>query len=362
MSCRDSFRWGRNTAFWCIGLCCALVLAACRVDVDIPQAVSPENGPVVSNSDEPDVALADGELPVLGPIPGSSHWHAAYVVRVCGDVLEPFDSAADPLGIHSHDDGMIHVHPFFVEAGYEDARLTLFLDAMGAELSEGSLTLPGGGTWRDGDDCEGVPGRVFVDKWAGPGSSEFPDRIFENFDDIRFGADRELYQIAFAPADSPPVVPPTESRFAELSAPPPSANVWIDIAPDADPGSVRIWPVDTVSPLPCDPDEIESRVVSGTPSCYLPADQQFTAIEAVVSARAVDFNRRPAVELIITPQMRTFVEGQLATTDALTIAIEIDGSVATVARFEALPLSPNRVVLSGGFDTKGAQLLAALLS
>ena len=180
-------------------LLAALIASSCRVAVeDFDVAAIAPGG---SHS-----ALVASTLPAVGPVPTSSHWHAAYVVRVCDDVLPPFESDSDPLGIHSHGDGLMHVHPFFEESGYENARMSLFADAMGFEVSDGELTLPGGGTWRDGDLCNGVPGRVFVDRWASPDSQSQAERLFQGLDEIRYQADGELYQIAFAPVDSFPVV------------------------------------------------------------------------------------------------------------------------------------------------------------
>jgi len=51
------------------------------------------------------------------PIANQDHWHAAYGVYICDKFIDSFQhgadpNAADPLGIHSHGDGVIHIHPF----------------------------------------------------------------------------------------------------------------------------------------------------------------------------------------------------------------------------------------------------------
>jgi hypothetical protein len=202
-------------------LLAALIASSCRVAVeDFDVAAIAPGG---SHS-----ALVASTLPAVGPVPTSSHWHAAYVVRVCDDVLPPFESDNDPLGVHSHGDGLMHVHPFFEESGYENARMSLFADAMGFEVSDGELTLPGGGTWRDGDLCNGVPGRVFVDRWASPDSQSQAERLFQGLDEIRYQADGELYQIAFAPVDSFPVVPPATRLLFEVSNLASAPEPWVD--------------------------------------------------------------------------------------------------------------------------------------
>ncbi|MEM7091363.1 MAG: hypothetical protein AAF567_00060 [Actinomycetota bacterium] len=313
---------------------------------------------------------ADGSpegLPTIGPAPGSSHWHAAYVVRICDDVIAPFTSDADPLGIHSHADGLIHIHPFFVESGFEQATLGLFADAMGLALSTGRLRLPGGGVWRDGDLCNGEPGRVFVDRWVGPDPTSEVERIFDDPELVRFEADREIYQIAFAPAESPPVVPPSWVSLDDVSIPltaPPEP--WVLVDPTADPDSVSIWTVDGVTGGPCDDGQVPESVRVGEPGCYEPGAARFDRAEAIEGARAVEFNRQPAVELRITPTFRNFIVSQFigdspAVDDGLVLAIEVDGAVATAPLLTRPSVSEDRLVIAGGLSITSAQDLATVL-
>ena len=227
-------------------------------------------------------------LPVLGPVPGGSHWHAAYIVRICGDVLAPFDSVDDPLGIHSHRDGLIHVHPYSAEGGYEQATLGVFAEAMGFELSTGELTLPGGGTWRDGDMCGDQPGRVFVDRWVGPNSDSDVVRVFDSPETVRFEADREMYQIAFAPHSSPPVVPPTSDQLYELSAAVAEIEPWVAVDHSADSALIKVWPIAETQSPPCADNAVEERVLYGTPSCFVPGEPAFNASAAFEAARRPD--------------------------------------------------------------------------
>lgn len=314
-------------------------------------------------------AAASGDvLPAVGPAPGSSHWHAAYVVRICDDVLAPFDSDADPLGIHSHADGLIHVHPFFEESGFEAATLGLFADAMGFGLATGELTLPGGGTWRDGDLCNGVPGRVYVDRWANPEPQGAVERIFTDPEDIRFAADGELYQIAFAPLDAPPVVPPAWQLLPEVSnllGPP--GEPWVAVDPDADPATVSLWTVDGVTAGPCADDQITESVLYGEASCFERGSDVFSGAEAITTARAVTFNRQPAVELTITPVFRNFIvnsfaPGSPAIERGIVIAVEVAGGVVTAPLLTRPSASETRLVLAGGLSVESAQDLAAVLT
>jgi len=308
------------------------------------------------------VLPVEGTLPAIGPIPASSHWHAAYVVRICDEVLAPFDSAEDPLGIHSHADGVMHIHPFFDESGYEAATISLFGDAMGFELSQGELTLPGGGTWRDGDLCDGVPGRVFVDRWASSSPDSAIERIFEDPGNIRYLADGELYQIAFAPADSLPVVPPSQPILSELSNLGPAPEPWIDVDETTTGAQASFRVVESISSEPCEAEQLPERVLSGPVRCFVTATDTVGAIDGVESARAVMFNRRPSVEVRMSRPLQTFIEANFANgRESVVLAVEVDGSVITAPQLSRPPTG-DRLVVSGGFSVETATALAAILN
>jgi len=112
----------------------------------------------------------------------ADHWHAAFAVNVCGEWLSDppgFETAAGNsgvrTGIHTHDDGFIHIHPFYASEGGSNATLGKFLDYGGWSASEDSLDMwtgpssdPTKTTWSNGDRCpsddgqpgEGKPGRI----------------------------------------------------------------------------------------------------------------------------------------------------------------------------------------------------------
>jgi len=85
-----------------------------------------------------------------------AHWHAAYTVEVCGTVLAPFPPS--PGNVHTHGDGVIHVHPATDEEG-KQATIRTFLESVGARVADGAVTLPNGRTFRSGARCpDGRPG------------------------------------------------------------------------------------------------------------------------------------------------------------------------------------------------------------
>nr|MCU0269912.1 hypothetical protein [Acidimicrobiales bacterium] len=59
----------------------------------------------------------------------SDHWHTAYGVYVCDTFQEPIpDQGTDPVGIHTHGDGVIHIHPFSEASSGDNAQLYHFTD------------------------------------------------------------------------------------------------------------------------------------------------------------------------------------------------------------------------------------------
>lgn len=153
----------------------------------------------------------------------TDHWHAAYGIDICGTLEPPFTNDADPNGIHTHGDGVMHIHPGAAQqvarAG-EDATLGVFMNAAGAQLTDNSITLPDGTTYTEGDDeCDGEAAIVQVGYWANADEANDTDpQVFtENLAEIFFQNDREAYTIAFAPegADLPP--PETVDQLDELA-------------------------------------------------------------------------------------------------------------------------------------------------
>ena len=107
----------------------------------------------------PEKALA--QPPLLG-----DHWHAAVGIYVCGEFQpNPNDVKQDLSGIHSHGDGLMHIHPFGTRYTGDGANVAAFADQVGMEVADDALRLPGGEEHRNGDDCGGQPGVVQLKVW-----------------------------------------------------------------------------------------------------------------------------------------------------------------------------------------------------
>ena len=63
----------------------------------------------------------------------SDHWHARYEYWVCGE-LQP-NAPGWNSGIHTHGDGIIHIHPFSSAASGDRARLSVFAEQVGVTFT-----------------------------------------------------------------------------------------------------------------------------------------------------------------------------------------------------------------------------------
>jgi hypothetical protein len=149
------------------------------------------------------------------------HWHAAYGVYICGVFQPPVTNERDPLGIHTHGDGVIHIHPFGNAASGRNAVLGKFADAAQFTLKSGEIKLPGGKRYKDGDKCEGKPGVLQVrrDGKLVPGDPR----------KVRFLKDRSLITIAFVPKGTKIPDPPSASELDQLTDVPQSQQPQVSI-------------------------------------------------------------------------------------------------------------------------------------
>ena len=153
-----------------------------------------------------------------GPGRAGDHWHSAIGFNICGTFAPNLpDPQVDPVGIHTHGDGIVHTHPFSSRAAGRNARLGLYFDIFeGLEVSSEKLQLPGQDAKRNDMECDGTPAVVRTKIWQ----SRSPDEEGEVYQadpaDIRLG-DNQLITIAFLPADAEIPKPPSEPTLDNLS-------------------------------------------------------------------------------------------------------------------------------------------------
>lgn len=148
------------------------------------------------------------EAPKVG-----DHIHVAYGIYVCDTFLPPLtDTGADTLGIHTHGDGIVHVHPFGSAAAGKNATLATWGKTDGLSFSKGGFNV-NGTAYDNGYDCNGQPARVALYVWNADDTSAAPQVITSNIADFRLDKDRQAVVLAVVPDG---VTPPPPTSIPEL--------------------------------------------------------------------------------------------------------------------------------------------------
>jgi hypothetical protein len=209
-----------NSRNWLFALA---ILAIVGLGIGIVMFARSENTGLGDNTAAPKANLQNGE-----PF---DHWHAAVAINVCGTEMGALqDGATDPLGIHTHGDGLAHIHPFTRTASGDRATLGKYFGQVGFEITDTSFRLPEGMTTADGGTtvtegettCGGEEGEVVIAHWvdATTAASTEPDEIIRTgFEDVRFTEDGAAYTVAFVPKGSTDIAAPSAAaEIAELGA------------------------------------------------------------------------------------------------------------------------------------------------
>jgi plastocyanin len=81
------------------------------------------------------------------------HWHATYQVFVCGQRQSNFPTWE--AGVHTHADGVIHIHPFLPREEGSGARLVKWFEYGGGKLTQNEMRMPGSRKeFKNGDLCD----------------------------------------------------------------------------------------------------------------------------------------------------------------------------------------------------------------
>jgi hypothetical protein len=153
------------------------------------------------------------------------HWHAAFAVNVCGEEVPPLaDAIADELGIHTHQDGLVHIHPFSVQAAGKRATMQRFFNQVGIEISGDKVTLPvefkGNRTLESGvTTCGGEPAEWVLAHWdtANAAVNGAPDKITRSdFGSVRFSEDLGAFTLAFVPVGSEDIAGPSAAAQIDI--------------------------------------------------------------------------------------------------------------------------------------------------
>lgn len=154
------------------------------------------------------------------------HIHQALGINVCGEWLTDLPEFETVVGIHTHGDGVIHVHPTSQLGVGANATLERYMknvrDDAGIEfsLSDSKLVYMGE-TYEEGKtECEGVEDpQLRVAYWSNVQFTEDPPVIRTgDFGGIRLNEDGAGITIFFGDPDADIPKPPKADRLAELGA------------------------------------------------------------------------------------------------------------------------------------------------
>ncbi|HWM21304.1 MAG TPA: hypothetical protein VNO51_16540, partial [Ilumatobacteraceae bacterium] len=167
----------------------------------------------------------------------NDHWHAAYGFLLCDGTyqqlvgnLEETNSAGQLIsnrflqtGIHSHDDGVMHWHPYTSRAVGKNAKLGVFLDVYEVELDNDALRFPdnqlGGEDYIEGETkCGTDDAELQVVVWDSFSDTDDGTTYIANFDNIPIRQDGMVFAIAFVPRDTDIQMPPWAADLVALGA------------------------------------------------------------------------------------------------------------------------------------------------
>ncbi|MEO2156436.1 MAG: hypothetical protein ABGY30_07435 [Acidimicrobiales bacterium] len=148
------------------------------------------------------------------------HWHSVYDIYVCDSYRSKILLETDPNGIHSHGDGLLHIHPFNKLASGRDATLGEFFSAFGGHIDDTTLVLDTGEELVEGADCGGEPMVLKVARFDADDMERDPEIVTEDLEGVRFLKNREAFTIAMVPADvDPPAPRPERLTFLDMVSP-----------------------------------------------------------------------------------------------------------------------------------------------
>lgn len=181
---------------------------------------------------------ADSSPPTI-----NDHWHAAYGFFLCGTWyqlqgnLEEQNSQGQLVntnflrtGIHSHDDGVIHWHPYTSVAVGKRAKLGVFLDTYDVELEDDRLSFPDNQPvnaetripasqteWVEGEtECDGEDGELSVKAWDLYTDTDEGTTYIANMDQIHVDNQNMVFGIYFVPRGADRPMPPWAQDLPQL--------------------------------------------------------------------------------------------------------------------------------------------------
>lgn len=197
------------------------------------------------------IVYARQSLPAADSSPPTinDHWHAAYGFYLCDSWyqlegnLEEQNSQGQFIntnflrtGIHSHDDGVIHWHPYTARAVGRNADLGVFLESYEVSISNDTLTFPSGASLSANADfppanfnplaeyvegetqCDGEDAELSVKAWGSFTDTDGGKRYIANMDEVHVDNDGMVFGIYFTADGADQSMPPWAQNLPQLGA------------------------------------------------------------------------------------------------------------------------------------------------
>jgi hypothetical protein len=143
------------------------------------------------------------------------HWHAAYGVYNCDAYTPPFpQEAQDQFGIHTHGEGLMHIHPFTSRVTGTRANLAAFFKDVGADVSDTTIKSESlGMDVKNGDKCGSSTGHVELWEWTTPADTS-PKVVTKDITGYH-PQDQSVWTLAFVAKGTKPTLPPAAANLQD---------------------------------------------------------------------------------------------------------------------------------------------------
>jgi hypothetical protein len=163
------------------------------------------------------------------PVANQDHWHYAFGTFDCDHYLPNVPNPnVDPDGIHTHGDGLIHIHPFVAAAAGKNATFKVFAETVGMQVSDEQVTMPvamGGQVLKNGGTCKNAKGkkekaRLVMLSWPPQATDKVkPKVITSDFNGFQFVEDKAILTLALIPESMKPEDVPLPPSVDQLKDP-----------------------------------------------------------------------------------------------------------------------------------------------
>jgi hypothetical protein len=182
-----------------------------------------------------------GGVPQLG-----DHIHQAFGVNVCGEWKTDLPEFESEIGIHTHGDGVLHIHPHSQLGVGVNATLGRFFEnardegGIDVEISDSKLDYLDEDIEEGKTECEGVEDpQLLMAYWSkASDASALPEITTGDFNDKRLTQNAAAITIFYGTPDDEIPLPPTAANLAQLGAvdgsgavPPPSESTTSSTPP-----------------------------------------------------------------------------------------------------------------------------------